>query len=95
MIHNVALGVLATAAGTRITALLLLAGTIRGTVRVENTFRAASLVGITKVLGQTLTGASSIALNALSIGTTRRWLTGIDDLHITLNRLTLGERISG
>jgi len=95
VVHHIALGILSAASGAGITALLLLTSSVRGTVRVQNTLRATSLVGVSKVIRETLTGSSSIPLDAFGIGATRRWLAGIDDLYILYNGLALGEGISG
>lgn len=71
MIAHKALGILSTASWAGVATLLIEAGTIRGTIRVQYTFRTTSLVGITKVLGQALTGAHTILFATLGIGATR------------------------
>lgn len=95
MVDDVALGVLATASGAGIAALLLLARAIRGAVRVEDTLRATALVGIAEVIPQALAGSGSVPLDALGIGATRRGLARIDDLHVGHYGLALGEGIPG
>lgn len=96
MVYHLAIGILATGAGARILALLLLAGAIRRTIRVEHTLWSATLVGIAKVFGQALTRASAIPFTAFSIGSTGTWVAGCAHLNVAHNlRTTLHEGISG
>lgn len=96
MIDNLALGILATCAWTGITALLIEAGAIRGTIRIDHTLGSTTLVGITKVFGQALTGAGTAAFLALGINSTGTRVAGLQDLNGCLpNWAALGKWISG
>lgn len=94
MVHNTAFSILSAAAGTGITALLLLTREIRWAIRVKYTLRATSLVGIAKEIGQALTGSGTIALYTLGIGAAWRWLTGIYNFHILFYWLALRKWIA-
>lgn len=76
VIDDIANGVLATGTRTGIEALAAQTGLVARTVRVENTFRTTSRVGITAELGQT----AAYAVIALRIGSAGRGLAAIDIL---------------
>lgn len=77
MIEHIADGIQATGTGTRILALLLLAGTIRRTIRVEYALGTTALIGIAKVTFLALARASILARSTTCIRSTRTWIAGI------------------
>lgn len=96
MIDNLAFGILATGAGTGITALLIEASAIGWTIRIHDTLGTATLVGITKVFGQALTGAGAAAFFTLGIDSAGTWVAGLQNLSRCLsNWIALCEWISG
>ena len=78
MISNIALSVNATGSRTRVYAFVSLACFVGGTVRVYNTFRSTCYIGISKVFRYTLAGCCTAPLLAISIRTTRCWITWIN-----------------
>lgn len=95
MVHHIALGILSTASGAGIAALLLLAGSVRRAIRVQHALRTTAFIGVSEVVRKTLTRSSAIPLDALRVGAAGRGLARIDDLYIGHNGLALGEGISG
>lgn len=77
MVEHIAHGVQATGAGAGILTLLLLAGAIRGTVRVKYALGPTTLIGIAEVTLKTLTGASILTRSTTCIHATRTWIAGI------------------
>jgi len=68
VITHKAFGILATTSGAGIAAFLIDTGQLRRTIGVEHTLRTTSLVGISEILRQTLTGTDSILLTTLGKG---------------------------
>lgn len=61
---------------TGISALVIEAGAVLGTVAIEYTFWTAFSVRIATVIGQTRAGADAVAFLANSVGTTRTGIAG-------------------
>ena len=70
------------AAGSRagVFTFLLYAGQVVGALRVDETLRSAAHIGVSNVVLDTPAGPGSIPGAALSIGSTRRGVAGVDDL---------------
>lgn len=77
VVENIAQGILTTSSRAGILTLLLLAGLVGGTVRVKDAFRAASLIGISKVLWQALARAGILARSTTGIDSTGAGIAGI------------------
>jgi hypothetical protein len=76
VVHNVTLGVGSTNSNARISAMFVDAGQVAGAVSVDDAFRSAARVRISKVRCNTSTASLSVVLSALSILTTRRRIAG-------------------
>lgn len=77
VVADLALGVEATGAGTRVAALVVDTGAVPRAVGVEHTLGAAPGPRVTEVPGRTGTGPSAVAHLAHSVGPTGRRHTGI------------------
>lgn len=80
MIAHITFGVVPTASGTGIAALLINASTIRRAVGVENTFGATGFIGIAEVLGQALARANAVPFTTLCKGSARVGIAGLYNL---------------
>lgn len=76
MIGHTTLGVQATNTWTRVHAFLVDTRLVARAITVHHAFRTAATVRITEIFRQTSTGAGSVALTALGIGTTGGGLAG-------------------
>jgi hypothetical protein len=77
MTVGVADGVDAAGSRTRVDTLVVDAGPVSRTIRVENALWAAGQVGVAKVTGDAGAGTGAQLGAALCISSTRRWLAGI------------------
>lgn len=73
----------------------MLTGLVRGAIAVGDTLRTTSLVGISMIFGQTLTGAGVAFLSANGIGTAGIGVAGLCGRFLLLHQLTTTEGIAG
>lgn len=73
--HHMALGIRTASARTRIPTLLVDAGPIRRTVRIQDALRTAHFVRIAGILRNTLAGSGTVLFAAHGVRTARTRLT--------------------
>jgi hypothetical protein len=74
MIHNLAVCILATCPWARILAFISYTGAIWRAIRIQNTFRSATFIRISNIVGRTGTCSCTILFSALCIWSTRVWI---------------------
>ena len=73
-------GMDSTGAGAGVSALLLHTGQVVGALCVDQTLGSAAHIGVTNVVRDASAGPGSLSCGALSIGTTRSGVAGVNDL---------------